>query len=338
MTIEVGAQLIHCKTAQSLWEGAIGLTCATTKSRVMMFKGELHQTQKNSLKMAEYLSQIKIISNQLALAGAPVSSDYLIFYTLNGLNAEYNPVREKLIDRDDLTWIDVTTTLLACEARIEQQNRFSTLSVQPSANSVQADSEAPKNANAITDRNPWRGSRFLDRRGASASNECIITFLISSNSFNSMASGSNKGSEGVEESWVRLNVSNHPTDPSESRETRGSMAGHTLQQSQEKVNESRDTQRDTRSSLGSSKNITNLGSKSSSSAQLDSHSPAIEFTSDAVQQNRQAQPPIRSMSQVTILGTVGYGPTTLPLRMCVAVFESDSICVGVCGQYSHYWE
>ncbi|KAF7830235.1 glutamate receptor [Senna tora] len=47
MSPEIGAQLLHCKTAFELWTGAKSLTYASTKFRVMTLKSELHQTRKN---------------------------------------------------------------------------------------------------------------------------------------------------------------------------------------------------------------------------------------------------------------------------------------------------
>ncbi|XP_028806151.1 uncharacterized protein LOC114761006 [Neltuma alba] len=116
MTQDVGAQLLHCKTALTLWNEARTLTCAATKARVMVFKSELQQTRKNRMKMAEYLAKMKSISDQLALAGAPISNDDLILQTLNGLDADYNPSVVNLIDKDRLTWVEAQASLLAFES------------------------------------------------------------------------------------------------------------------------------------------------------------------------------------------------------------------------------
>ena len=128
-TVEVRAQLLHCKTAQELWTSAKELTCASMKSRVMVIKTNLHQTRKGNLKMEEYLAKMKGISNQLTLAGAPIAVDDLILHTLNGLDADYNPIIVKLIDQANLTWVKASSTLLAFKSRLEQLNHFSTLSI-----------------------------------------------------------------------------------------------------------------------------------------------------------------------------------------------------------------
>ncbi|KAK4262401.1 hypothetical protein QN277_027966 [Acacia crassicarpa] len=134
MTIEVGAQLLHCTTAEDLWNGARSLTCASTKARVMVLKNDLHTTHKNSLTMSEYLSKMKSLADELALAGAPVAMDDLILHTLNSLDVEYNAIVAILTDKADTTWIEAQFALLSYESRLTQQTQFSNLSLQPLAN------------------------------------------------------------------------------------------------------------------------------------------------------------------------------------------------------------
>ncbi|KAF7833261.1 glutamate receptor [Senna tora] len=125
MSLEIGSQLLHCTTARALWNGAKTLTSASTRSRVMMFKSELHHTRKGSLKMNEYLAKMKGISYNLALARAPVAVDDLILHTLNGLEADFNPVS------------------------------ISTVTIQPAVNVAQTETESKTPS---FDKTPWRGN------------------------------------------------------------------------------------------------------------------------------------------------------------------------------------
>ncbi|KAK4283653.1 hypothetical protein QN277_000581 [Acacia crassicarpa] len=136
MTQEVVVQLLHYQTTTDLWNGVRDLTCASTKARVMVIKSELHNTQKNELKMEDYLNKMKNLSDELALAGSPVAIDDLILNTLNGLDTEYNLIIVKLIDQLDLTWVEAQAALLSFETRLNQLNHFSTLSIQPSINAA----------------------------------------------------------------------------------------------------------------------------------------------------------------------------------------------------------
>lgn len=77
---------------------------------------------------------MKSFSDALSLAGSPLGIDNLILHTLNGLDAEYNAIVVKLIDKPDMTWIEAQAALLAFETHLTQLNHFSTLSIQPAIN------------------------------------------------------------------------------------------------------------------------------------------------------------------------------------------------------------
>lgn len=124
ITQDVGAKLLHCRTTHELCVGARALSCASTKSHVMVFKVEFHQTRKNTMKMEEYLAKMKNISYQLTLARAPIPIEDLVLHTLNGFDSEYNPIVVTLMDQSDPTWIDVQSSLLSFESRLEQLNHF----------------------------------------------------------------------------------------------------------------------------------------------------------------------------------------------------------------------
>lgn len=134
MAIDIATQLLHCETAKELWDEARGLAGAHTKSRTIYLKSEFHNTRKGEMKMDQYLLKMKNLSDKLKLAGSPISSSDLIIQTLNGLDADYNPVVVKLSDQINLTWVDLQAQLLAFENRMEQLNNFSNLSMNASAN------------------------------------------------------------------------------------------------------------------------------------------------------------------------------------------------------------
>lgn len=117
MTQDVGAQLLHCQSALELWNGARNLTCASSKARIMYFKSQL-SVPKENMKMEEYLSKMKRVADQLALAGVPISDGDLIQHTLSGLNEKYDSIVCKLYD-EDISWIEAQSSLLAYESRLE---------------------------------------------------------------------------------------------------------------------------------------------------------------------------------------------------------------------------
>ncbi|KAK4264605.1 hypothetical protein QN277_025758 [Acacia crassicarpa] len=87
--------------------------------------------------MEEYLYKMKNLVDELSLASSPVAMGDLILHTLNGLDAEYNAVVVKLVDKLDLTWIEAHGAMLSFESRLSELNHFSNLSTQPSMNAAQ---------------------------------------------------------------------------------------------------------------------------------------------------------------------------------------------------------
>ncbi|KAJ0011021.1 hypothetical protein Pint_34054 [Pistacia integerrima] len=76
------------------------------------------------MKMEEYLTTMKAFSDNLTLAGSPISLSDLITQILSGLDAEYTLIVVQLSDKESLSWIELQTTLLTFESRLEQLNTY----------------------------------------------------------------------------------------------------------------------------------------------------------------------------------------------------------------------
>nr|KYP38146.1 hypothetical protein KK1_040630 [Cajanus cajan] len=107
MTQEVTTQLLHYETSQQIWEDAQSLAGAHTRLRITFLKTEFQRTRKGGLKKEEYLTKMKEIADNLALAGSSVSIMDLITQTLAGLDNEYNPIVVKLSNKENLTWVEM---------------------------------------------------------------------------------------------------------------------------------------------------------------------------------------------------------------------------------------
>lgn len=166
LTPEIASQLIGCGTSFELWTAIRNLVGAHTRSRITLLKGELHRTRKGSLKMSEYLSKMKTISDNLLLVGCPIPTSDLIIQTLTGLDIEYNPIVVQLSDKTDLTWVDLQATLLTFESRMEQLSSL-TNSFQAQAN-IASNNYKPKNAYVDLSNNSWRGQNSNNRGGRSS--------------------------------------------------------------------------------------------------------------------------------------------------------------------------
>lgn len=101
----------------------------------MCYKSEFQILRKNGLKMEEFLRKVKELSDNLLLAGCPLSSEDLITQTLSGLDVKYNAIIVQLSEQHGLTWIELQASLLTFESRLEQLSSMSQ-NIQSSENIV----------------------------------------------------------------------------------------------------------------------------------------------------------------------------------------------------------
>lgn len=110
------------------------------------------------MKMEDYLNKMKQISDNLRLAGSPLTLYDLFSQILAGLDSEYTPVVMTLLDKKELTWIQFQTTLLTFESRLEQIHSFQSLSINSaSVNSAQVGKTTTSSKENKT-KNKWKGT------------------------------------------------------------------------------------------------------------------------------------------------------------------------------------
>lgn len=128
MTPEVASEFLHCKTACEMWNAVIDLMSANCRSRITMYRYDLQRTCKGGSSITEYLSKMKLIADNLAMAGSPIPDSDLITQTLAGLDAEYTPLVVCLSEKENLTWIDMHSRLLTFEKHLEHLNSVNSVS------------------------------------------------------------------------------------------------------------------------------------------------------------------------------------------------------------------
>lgn len=114
--------------------------------------------------MEEYLSKLKTISDNLLMAGSPISTEDLITHALIGLGGEYTPIVVQLSNKIGLTWIELQATLLTFESRLDLLNNLSNLNLtQPNVNFVS--SKSGSKGNSSNENRSWRGRNPRGRGG-----------------------------------------------------------------------------------------------------------------------------------------------------------------------------
>lgn len=165
MTTDIATQLMHCENSKQLWDEAQSLAGAQSRSQITYLKSEFHGIRKGNLKMEEYLTKMKKLTDQLKLVGNPVTISDLIIQILNGLDSDYNPIVVKLSYQSSLTWVDLQAQLLAFESRLDQLNKLTNMSPNASANVVNNTEYKGNKFNSNTQNSNWRGSNFRNHRG-----------------------------------------------------------------------------------------------------------------------------------------------------------------------------
>lgn len=109
--------IIGMNTAKEAWDSLERRYASLSRSHIIELKKRLQQVKKGSSTMQEYLHQIKVLSDQLATFGAPISEDDLIIHTLAGLPPIYRPFQTSIRtgSRQDPVSLEELHTLLVCE-------------------------------------------------------------------------------------------------------------------------------------------------------------------------------------------------------------------------------
>ena len=103
-----------------VWEKIEKFFCVTNACKGSSTEGSA-KSMKKTKSMNSYLLDLKKIIDQLAVVGAPITTEEYIKIILDGLPTDYNPLMTSIIFRLDPYSIDeMEALLLGVEARIEK--------------------------------------------------------------------------------------------------------------------------------------------------------------------------------------------------------------------------
>ena len=90
---------------------------------MLSLRNILMKTTKGSQSIAEYMQTIKIITDDLALMGYPLSEDEIILHVLNGLGNDFKEISATIWARDSLvTFKELHDKLQDQEALLKQDD------------------------------------------------------------------------------------------------------------------------------------------------------------------------------------------------------------------------
>ncbi|PKU81867.1 Retrovirus-related Pol polyprotein from transposon TNT 1-94 [Dendrobium catenatum] len=81
--------VIHLESTQEIWSTLHMRFQSSNRSKVIQLKNELHNISMQSMSMADYLTEVKKIVDQIASAGSSIDSEDIMIYILNGFPPAY---------------------------------------------------------------------------------------------------------------------------------------------------------------------------------------------------------------------------------------------------------
>ncbi|KAI0491967.1 hypothetical protein KFK09_026230 [Dendrobium nobile] len=85
--------IIHLSTSSEIWAMLEIWLQPTNRSRVIQLKHELHNVKMGNQSIAQHLTQIKTIIDNIVVDGSNVDLEDIIIFILNGLSPTYNPLK-----------------------------------------------------------------------------------------------------------------------------------------------------------------------------------------------------------------------------------------------------
>lgn len=88
---DILSEVVGALTSKEVWQSLAGYYNRVSSSRVFELQRKLHGLSKEGKTMDEYLRSLKMICDQLASVGSPVTEKMKIFVMVHGLTREYEP-------------------------------------------------------------------------------------------------------------------------------------------------------------------------------------------------------------------------------------------------------
>ncbi|KAI4371715.1 hypothetical protein MLD38_010035 [Melastoma candidum] len=123
LTSEPLSQAVCYNSSHAVWESLRQRYESTSTTRVINLHIQMQQVRKEGKTMQQYLNTVKMYSDQLSAIGEPVRYKDYIWYLLEGLPAEYDPVVTAVYSRPDQPSVEeIHQLLLNFDIRLEKRH------------------------------------------------------------------------------------------------------------------------------------------------------------------------------------------------------------------------
>ncbi|PKU81836.1 Retrovirus-related Pol polyprotein from transposon TNT 1-94 [Dendrobium catenatum] len=107
--------VITASTAHEVWAILERRLQASSRSRILQLKNELHNIQMQTLTMQQYLAKVKSIVDTIATSGTKIDPEDIVLYILNGLPTQYNSIKTYIRSSSQPADLDSLYSLLCSE-------------------------------------------------------------------------------------------------------------------------------------------------------------------------------------------------------------------------------
>ncbi|KAB2626027.1 hypothetical protein D8674_017687 [Pyrus ussuriensis x Pyrus communis] len=179
---QVISLIASAKTSKEAWDKLLHLFASKARARVLGLKERLTLLRRENKPISEYLQEVRIIADELAIIDVPLSDDDLLLYILNGVGSDFKEIAAVVRSRDTLiSFENLHDKLVEHEAALKRDD---TIVVPPviTANVTQTSRFHTSNRGFRShNSNSNRGS-FLFRNPSRSSFEHPHTSSIATNS------------------------------------------------------------------------------------------------------------------------------------------------------------
>ena len=116
LSTEVLHLAVDCQTSHALWTTLTTALASPSNSRIMQLHGSFQDLRQNDSTVSAYLQQAKMLFDELAAAGRPLSMEDFNLYVFRGLRGEFRDLVTTLSTRaEPVSYTDLHSLLLTHE-------------------------------------------------------------------------------------------------------------------------------------------------------------------------------------------------------------------------------
>ncbi|PKU69447.1 Retrovirus-related Pol polyprotein from transposon TNT 1-94 [Dendrobium catenatum] len=114
--------VIHLESCSAIWSTIEKRLQATNRSKVIQLKSELHNLAMKNQTMTQYLSEVKMIVDQITAAGVTLDTEDILMYTLNGLSPAYQVFKTSIrTNLNPISLDDLYSLLMSEEVNVQRE-------------------------------------------------------------------------------------------------------------------------------------------------------------------------------------------------------------------------